>query len=56
MPSNHIYNSYVTSSGATLYTLRTAASNIKLKNYTGNGNLNSHSDIGVNGGFSAAIR
>lgn len=51
MPSNHIYSNYVTNSGATLYVLRTAASNIKLVNYGGSGNINSHSDIGVNGGF-----
>ena len=51
MPSNHLYTTYECSTGATLHVLRTQASNIKLVDYNGNGNIEDNEDFGVNGGF-----
>lgn len=50
MATNHTYSTY-SINGKTLHILKTAASNIKLVNYAGSGNLEDHSDFGSNGGF-----
>lgn len=50
MATNHTYSTYGIN-GKTLHILKTAASNIKLVNYGGSGNLEDHSDFGTNDGF-----